>query len=56
MLGRRTFLALTGAGIAAGSLASCGGDSGDDSKKVEVFTWWAQGSEKADDVRLGGLL
>ncbi len=51
MLNRRNFLALSSAGIAVGTLAACGDDSGggggDKSKEVEVFTWWAQGSEKA---------
>lgn len=43
-----------GAVVAAGALmvlAACGSDSGDDSSakdgEVEVFTWWAEGSEKA---------
>ncbi|WP_394216532.1 ABC transporter substrate-binding protein [Brachybacterium vulturis] len=48
---RRNFLALSGAGLAAAGLAACGGsDSGggeSSSSEVEVFTWWAQGSEKA---------
>ena len=50
---RRYFLTLAGSGIAAAGLAACGSDSGsgggDGSAggEVEVFTWWAQGSEKA---------
>ncbi len=53
MIKRRYVLALPGAVIAAGTLAACGGDKGGkgggegDGKSVEVFTWWAQGSEKA---------
>ncbi|MFO7193751.1 MAG: ABC transporter substrate-binding protein [Thermocrispum agreste] len=38
------------AGLSAVALAftaGCGGDDGDDTKDVEVFTWWADGSEKA---------
>lgn len=47
---RRYVLALPGLALGAGALASCGSDSGDSSggdDEVEVFTWWAQGSEKA---------
>lgn len=55
MINRRNFLALSSAGVAVGALAACGNDSGGGSdggggggdKEVEVFTWWAQGSEKA---------
>lgn len=50
MIKRRYVLAVPGVLAAAGALAACGGKdgaSGGDSKKVEVFTWWAQGSEKA---------
>jgi glucose/mannose transport system substrate-binding protein len=44
-----------GVAMATGALmvlTACGGDSGDDSSgkgggEVEVFTWWAEGSEKA---------
>ncbi|WP_028849538.1 ABC transporter substrate-binding protein [Thermocrispum municipale] len=39
------------AGLSAVALAftatACGGDDGDNTKDVEVFTWWADGSEKA---------
>lgn len=37
------------AGFAAVALllTGCGGESGDAGKDVEVFTWWADGSEKA---------
>lgn len=50
---RRNFLLLSGTGLAATGLAACGssGGSGSDGggggSDVEVFTWWAQGSEKA---------
>lgn len=50
---RRHFLALSSAGIALGALAACSSGSGgansqsSNSNSVEVFTWWAQGSEKA---------
>lgn len=51
MIARRHFLALAGAGISLGALAACGGNKssggGSGAKEVEVFTWWAQGSEKA---------
>lgn len=57
MIKRRYVLALPGAVIAAGTLAACGGDDGGNGgsggggggggESVEVFTWWAQGSEKA---------
>lgn len=50
MIKRRYVLAIPGAVAAAGALAACGGKDGakgGDTKKVEVFTWWAQGSEKA---------
>lgn len=51
MIARRTFLTLTSAGIALGALAACsnssGGGSAGGDDSVEVFTWWAQGSEKA---------
>lgn len=52
MIARRHFLALSSAGIALGALAACSGGSGGkggsgDKDSVEVFTWWAQGSEKA---------
>lgn len=51
MIARRTFLTLTSAGIALGALAACskssGGGSAGGADSVEVFTWWAQGSEKA---------
>lgn len=55
MIKRRSILAIPAAVAATGVLASCGGDSGSGSakdasgggKSVEVFTWWAQGSEKA---------
>ena len=47
---RRNFLLLSGSGLAAAGLAACGGGSGGGDgggSEVEVFTWWAQGSEKA---------
>ncbi|MDN5820144.1 MAG: twin-arginine translocation signal domain-containing protein, partial [Brachybacterium sp.] len=50
---RRNFLVLSGAGLAAAGLTACGGSGsggsggGESSSEVEVFTWWAQGSEKA---------
>ena len=49
---RRYVLALPGAVLGAGALAACSDDSGsggggDSASEVEVFTWWAQGSEKA---------
>ena len=50
---RRNFLFLSGGGLAAAvGLAACGGSDGSsggggDGNSVEVFTWWAQGSEKA---------
>lgn len=48
---RRNFLLLSGGGLAAAGLAACGGSGGgggeDGGSEVEVFTWWAQGSEKA---------
>ena len=50
---RRSFLLLSGSGLAGDrGLAACGsGGSGSDGggggSDVEVFTWWAQGSEKA---------
>ncbi|ATG51025.1 sugar ABC transporter substrate-binding protein [Brachybacterium vulturis] len=49
---RRNFLFLSGAGLAAAGLTACGGSGGSgggesSSSEVEVFTWWAQGSEKA---------
>jgi glucose/mannose transport system substrate-binding protein len=50
---RRNFLLLSGSGLAAAGLAACGGsgggggESGGGGNEVEVFTWWAQGSEKA---------
>ena len=54
MITRRHALALSGAALAAGTLAACGGSSGSGSSdggsggdSIEVFTWWAQGSEKA---------
>lgn len=57
MIKRRYVLALPGAVVAAGTLAACGGDDnagsggsgggGGGGDSVEVFTWWAQGSEKA---------
>ncbi|MDO5645790.1 MAG: ABC transporter substrate-binding protein [Dermabacter sp.] len=50
MIARRHFLALSSAGIALGALAACSNDSssgGVGDNAVEVFTWWAQGSEKA---------
>ncbi|EYT51014.1 ABC transporter substrate-binding protein [Brachybacterium muris] len=56
MIKRRYVLALPGAVAAAGTLAACGGDDnggsggsggGGGGDSVEVFTWWAQGSEKA---------
>lgn len=52
MVTRRHVLALPGAALAAGSLAACGGSGesgggGGDGSSIEVFTWWAQGSEKA---------
>lgn len=43
-MGRRSMIA--GLAAAALVLAGCGG-GGDESKDVEVFTWWADGSEKA---------
>ncbi|OKI49572.1 ABC transporter substrate-binding protein [Micromonospora sp. CB01531] len=47
----RTRTAVAAAGMALALLASgCGADDGDGgagSKKVEVFTWWADGGEKA---------
>lgn len=52
LIKRRYVLALPGAVVAAGSLAACGGNDGGGGgegggNSVEVFTWWAQGSEKA---------
>ena len=50
---RRNFLLLSGGALAATGLAACGGssggggESGGGGSEVEVFTWWAQGSEKA---------
>ncbi|AXK46072.1 ABC transporter substrate-binding protein [Brachybacterium saurashtrense] len=48
---RRNFLLLSGGGLAAAGLAACGGSGGGGGEgggsEVEVFTWWAQGSEKA---------
>lgn len=49
---RRNFLLLSGTGLAAAAgLAACsdsGGGGGEGGgSEVEVFTWWAQGSEKA---------
>jgi glucose/mannose transport system substrate-binding protein len=47
---RRNFLLLSGSGLATAGLAACGGGSGGGDgggSEVEVFTWWAQGSEKA---------
>ena len=46
---RRHFLILSGSGLAVAGLAACGGGSGggDGGNSVEVFTWWAAGSEKA---------
>lgn len=43
MLKRRAFIAAGGAAVLA--LAGCGSDSA--GKDVEVFTWWAGGSEKS---------
>lgn len=52
MIARRHFLTLSSAGIALGALAGCadsnnGGTASGGDNSVEVFTWWAQGSEKA---------
>lgn len=52
MLDRRRFLALSSAALGVGALAACGsggdsGSGGDGGTDVEVFTWWASGSEKA---------
>ncbi|WP_246956893.1 extracellular solute-binding protein [Brachybacterium sp. Marseille-Q7125] len=53
MITRRRMFAIPAAVAAAGSLAACGGGSGGSGgggggdNSVEVFTWWAQGSEKA---------
>lgn len=49
---RRNFLLLSGGTLAAAGLTACGGGSGGGGgdgggSEVEVFTWWAQGSEKA---------
>src|SRR5699024_3404273 len=48
---RRNFLLLSGSGLAAAGLAACGGSGGgggmSGGAEVEVFTWWAQGSEEA---------
>ena len=49
---RRLVTVLAGAALAASTLAACGdgdgggGGGGDASADVEVFTWWAEGSEK----------
>lgn len=52
MVARRELFTMGLAGLALGTLAGCGkkndgGQGGSGSKDVEVFTWWAQGSEKA---------
>lgn len=49
---RRIGAAVAATALLSLSLAACGGDSGDDdssssNSEVEVFTWWAEGSEKA---------
>jgi glucose/mannose transport system substrate-binding protein len=52
---RRTSVLVAGAAIAGLTLSACGSDDGGDSdgdgggasSEVEVFTWWAAGSEKA---------
>ncbi|MDN5655237.1 MAG: ABC transporter substrate-binding protein, partial [Kocuria sp.] len=51
---RRNLLILAGSGVTAAGLAACsggsgsgGGTGGSAGSEVEVFTWWAQGSEKA---------
>jgi glucose/mannose transport system substrate-binding protein len=51
---RRTSVMVAGAVVAGLTLAACGSDdggggsgSGGSSSEVEVFTWWAAGSEKA---------
>jgi glucose/mannose transport system substrate-binding protein len=51
---RRTSVMVAGAAVAGLTLAACGSDdggggsgSGGSSSEVEVFTWWAAGSEKA---------
>lgn len=53
---RKALAAVAGLGVAALALAGCSGDAGnggngnsggsDDASQVEVFTWWASGSEK----------
>lgn len=54
MMNRRSFLQASSlAVLATGVFAACGGSNssdggaGDSTNSVEVFTWWAQGSEKA---------
>lgn len=49
---RRIGAAVAATALLSLSLAACGGDDGDDdssssNSEVEVFTWWAEGSEKA---------
>ena len=48
---RRIGAAVAATALLSLSLAACGGDGDDDSSssnsEVEVFTWWAEGSEKA---------
>jgi glucose/mannose transport system substrate-binding protein len=64
---RRNFLILAGTGLTAAGLSACGsgggsgagdgatGGSGGGGGEVEVFTWWAQGSEKAGLDALVGV-
>lgn len=57
---RRSLVAVAGLAVAGLALAGCsGGGSGSDasasSKKVEVFTWWASGSEKVGLDALVGV-
>jgi len=49
-LSKRAVVAVVGAAALLAAVAGCGSDSGDKgtgSKNVEVFTWWADGGEKA---------
>ena len=43
---RKLFAACAAAGLLALSACGGGGTAGESSAKVEVFTWWAEGSEK----------
>lgn len=63
---RKSFVALAGIAVAGLTLAGCssdggggsegnGGGSGGDGSKVEVFTWWASGSEKVGLDALVGI-